>query len=344
MYRIFISYRRSDAESFAGRVCDRLRKDFGQRRVFMDTVGIGGGIPFDEAIAKNLATCEVVIAIIGKTWLACADDAGHRRLDDEKDWVRRELSQALTNKSALVIPVITGGATMPGESALPADLKDLQRRNAVFINDNDFDSDVMKLIAACETRVSRPRRWPWVAAAAVLLCAMFGGIYWHQSSRFQGVYLVPGPGFGGSLPETNVAGRKKRYYLSFAVDGTRVGIQDLLKRCIFITSASTDAAPAGDDDKARLKADIAQQFSKVSQDAESIASTLSSSDPLVFPRMKVRPGARINAEIGFTQPDDAGGVRRVLRARCDFKIPDEPATPTIILYVARSSPNCKPAD
>lgn len=342
MYRIFISYRRSDAESFAGRVCDRLRKDFGQRQVFMDTVGIGGGMPFDEAIARNLASCHVIIAIIGKTWLTCADEAGKRRLDDEKDWVRQELAQALTHEDALVIPVITGGATMPGEAALPADLKDLQRRNAVFINDNDFDSDVMKLIAACETRVRRPRRWPWVAAAAVLLCAVFGGIYWHNTHQFLGVYLMPGPGFAGSLPVTNVAGRKKRYYLSFAVDGTRVGIQDLMKRGIFISSGSSDTAPASDDDRAHLKADITQQFSKISSDAESIAATLSS-DPLVFPRMKVRPGARINAEIGTTEADEAGGVKRVLRARCDFIVPDAPPTPTLVFYVAKSSPHCKPA-
>jgi hypothetical protein len=231
---------------------------------------------------------------------------------------------------------------MPARSALPANLVDLVQRNAIVINDGDFDSDVMKLIAACETRVSRPRRWPWVAGAAALLLAVFAGIYWHDTHHFQGVYLVPGAGFASSLPVTNVAGRKKRYYLSFAVDGTRVGVQDLMRRSIFISAGSTVEAPKDAGTTAGLKADIEQHFSKISRDADAIAATLSS-DPLVFPRMKVRPGARINAEIGTTEADEAGGIKRVLKARCDFTIPDAPATPTVVLYVARSSADCKAA-
>src|SRR5262245_14066239 len=127
MYRIFISYRRSDSESFSGRVRDRLRAEFGKRSVFMDTSTILGGTPFDDAIAQNLKTCKVVVAVIGKTWLTCADEQGHRRLDDDQDWVRKELAQALVNKDVVVIPVIFGGAAMPGEVALPANLKDLHR-------------------------------------------------------------------------------------------------------------------------------------------------------------------------------------------------------------------------
>ncbi|HUQ11948.1 MAG TPA: toll/interleukin-1 receptor domain-containing protein [Steroidobacteraceae bacterium] len=340
MYRIFISYRRSDAESFAGRVCDRLRKDFGQRRVFMDTTGLSGGIPFGDAIEKNLKTCDVVVAIIGKTWLSCADEAGQRRLDSDEDWVRKELAQALANKDALVIPVLCGGATMPAKGSLPADLVQLVQRNAIVINDGDFDSDVMKLIAACETRVSRPRRWPWFAGAAALLLAVFSGIYYHNTHEFLGVYLVPGPGFAGSLPVTEIPGRKKRYYLSFAIDGTRVGIQDLMKRSIFIAAGSNVEAPKDAQHVADLKAEIARQFSKTVHDADSIAATLSS-DPIVFPRMKVRPGAKINAEIGTVEADADGGIKRVLKARCDFTIPAAPDTPTLNLYIARSSPDCR---
>ena len=40
MNRIFISYRRSDSESFSGRLRDRLRTEFGQRSVFLDTTTI----------------------------------------------------------------------------------------------------------------------------------------------------------------------------------------------------------------------------------------------------------------------------------------------------------------
>jgi hypothetical protein len=61
--------------------------------------------------------------------------------------------------------------------------------------------------------------------------------------------------------------------------------------------------------------------------------------------MKVRPGAKINAEIGIAETDDAGGVKRILKARCDFTVPAAPETPTVILYIVRSSSDCKaPAD
>ena len=58
MTRIFISYRRSDSESFSGRLRDRLHAEFGRRSVFMDTSTISGGEKFDEAIAQSLATAK----------------------------------------------------------------------------------------------------------------------------------------------------------------------------------------------------------------------------------------------------------------------------------------------
>jgi hypothetical protein len=344
MYRIFISYRRSDSESFSGRLRDRLRAEFGKRSVFLDTTTIPGGARFDTTITQNLSGCKVVVAVIGKTWLTCVDDQGNRRIDNPQDWVRQELALALKNENALVIPVVFGGAAMPRETELPADLKELHRRNAVSIADGDFDSDVARLIAACEPHVPRPRRWPWIAAAALLL-AVCGGIYLHYAARseFRGVYLVPGPGFAGSLPAIRSAARKKRYYLSFAVDGKRFGIQDLTRKSIFIVSDAAMDAPKGAQDVAELKTEIAAHFkSKGGVDSDAIAASLSS-EPVVVSTLKVRPGAKINAEIGIAEADAAGGVVRQLKARCDFTVPDAPTNDTLLFYVARSSAECKPA-
>ena len=58
MYQIFISYRRSDSESFSGRLRDRLVAEFGRRSVFMDTSTIPGGAKFGDS--KFIVNCPPV--------------------------------------------------------------------------------------------------------------------------------------------------------------------------------------------------------------------------------------------------------------------------------------------
>ena len=94
MKGIFISYRREDSAGYAGRLYDRLAGHFGADRVFMDVEGIEPGVDFVDAIESAVASCEVLIVIIGNEWLA-ADAAGKRRLDDPKDFVRIETAAAL---------------------------------------------------------------------------------------------------------------------------------------------------------------------------------------------------------------------------------------------------------
>ena len=62
---------------------------FGADRVFMDVQGIEPGVDFVEAIERALVSCEILIVLIGKDWLA-TDAAGRRRLDDPADFVRLE--------------------------------------------------------------------------------------------------------------------------------------------------------------------------------------------------------------------------------------------------------------
>src|SRR5438067_10074126 len=94
MKGIFISYRREDTAGYAGRLYDGLAAHFGSDRVFMDVQGIEPGVDFVEAIERALSSCEILIVLIGKDWLA-ADSAGRRRLDDPADFVRLETASAL---------------------------------------------------------------------------------------------------------------------------------------------------------------------------------------------------------------------------------------------------------
>jgi hypothetical protein len=66
---IFISYRRQDSAGYAGRLHDDLADAFGKSQVFLDTDMIRAGSDFTKTIEAALARCEVLLALISRTWL-----------------------------------------------------------------------------------------------------------------------------------------------------------------------------------------------------------------------------------------------------------------------------------
>jgi hypothetical protein len=128
--KVFINYRREDTAPYAGRLYDRLIAHFGEDQVFIDIDQIEPGEDFVEAINRKVSTCDIAIVAIGLSWLRATDASGKRRLDDEEDFVRMEIVAALRRK-ILVIPVLVGGARMPGRHDLPEALAPLSRRNAI---------------------------------------------------------------------------------------------------------------------------------------------------------------------------------------------------------------------
>jgi len=147
MRAIFISYRRDDTEGYAGRLFQDLRERFGKDSVFMDVAGIEPGRDFRRVIEQQVASCGVLLAVIGKSWLTVVDQQGQRRLDDAYDFVRLETASAL-KRDIPVIPVLVQQAEMPRPEQLPEDLKDLAFRNSVELSHARWESDVELLIAA----------------------------------------------------------------------------------------------------------------------------------------------------------------------------------------------------
>jgi hypothetical protein len=144
---IFISYRRDDTEGEAGRLFDDLTRSFGGDSVFMDVSGINPGMDFRKAIDENVASCGVLLAMIGPQWSSIRNNAGGRRLDDPNDFVRLEIASALARNIA-VIPVLVHDAKMPRPEDLPDNLKDLAFRNSVEITHARWNSDVQLLTQA----------------------------------------------------------------------------------------------------------------------------------------------------------------------------------------------------
>ena len=153
---VFVSYRRSDSNHTIGRIYDRLADYFGSKAVFRDVHSIPLGVDFRSHLQQQLGQCQVLVAIIGSTWLTVADTAGNRRLDNPNDWVRAEIETAL-NRDIPVIPVLVGGATMPAAEALPGDIAPLAYRNGISARpDPDFHQDMNRLIHRLEEIVGEP--------------------------------------------------------------------------------------------------------------------------------------------------------------------------------------------
>lgn len=170
---IFISYRREDGSGYAIPLYDRLVKSFGRERVFKDIEVIRPGEDFVAEIERNLISCDVLIAMIGKTWLSSKDDKGQQRLSDSEDFVRRELQAAL-DRNIRVIPVLVGGAAMPKIEDLPSSLVELARRQWMEINDKRFHGDMDALIESLADIVtpiqkSNTDRPSWMVPAGIII-------------------------------------------------------------------------------------------------------------------------------------------------------------------------------
>jgi hypothetical protein len=176
--RIFISYRREDSAGQAGRLNDRLCAAFGASQVFMDVDDIPPGENFVASLRRNVEAAEVALVLIGPKWLAASDEQGRRRLDDEADFVHREVSEALA-QSKRVVPVLLNGTAMPAARDLPGPLHALAPCQAFELTDSRFDRDAAALIESLGGTPARPqagqgtgrsvrRLWPVLGAAVVL--------------------------------------------------------------------------------------------------------------------------------------------------------------------------------
>lgn len=185
MTTIFISYRRDDAAAYAGRLYDGLRDRYGDNHVFMDVDRIQPGENFAAVIERCVHNADVVLAVIGETWLTVRNDSGRRRLDDPEDFVRMEIRAAL-DAGRRVIPVLVGGARMPGEQSLPPALRRLAGLQAVDMSDERWDYDTERLTRSID-KDGKPvaRRW-WIGlgiALAVVVVALAAFMAMPQPSQ-----------------------------------------------------------------------------------------------------------------------------------------------------------------
>lgn len=138
MPKLFISYRRSASSGYAGRLYDRLVREYGDEQVFLDVEQIPAGETFSTYLLAKIDECDVFLLMLGEGTLD--------RCADPEDWVRREIAYALQHPDITLIPVLQDGYKMPPPDTLPEEIQGITVKNASFLYHQMFDESVGKLI------------------------------------------------------------------------------------------------------------------------------------------------------------------------------------------------------
>jgi len=157
---IFISYRRSDAQHAAFAIADRLRWAFGPEEIFMDRSSIESGDDWPDSLQRGVAAAKVMVVVIGPTWLTAQGNWGRRRIDDPKDWVRKEVCAGLEQRQAgrtEVIPVLLRDTQPVSEEALDAPLRPLAKIEVRKLQDDSWEAQLEQLIVTIASRTGMPR-------------------------------------------------------------------------------------------------------------------------------------------------------------------------------------------
>ena len=160
---VFISYRRDGGDMTAMYFYQAL-KERGYN-VFYDLEVLRAG-KFNEALLDSIKSCTDFVVILSPHALD--------RCNDENDWVRREIAEALRSKKNIV-PVMLKGFAFP--ESLPAEIEDIRYQNGLTCTTEYFEESINRLCArylrslpAGEKR-KKSLLMPVIAALAVLAVA-----------------------------------------------------------------------------------------------------------------------------------------------------------------------------
>lgn len=169
-YDVFISYRRDGGYETAKHLYDLLSREGYSVSFDIDTLRNGN---FDTELLKRIDQCKDFILIVNSTAFDRVFDPSFPK---EKDWLRCELSYALS-KNKNIIPVFLAGVNGFPDS-LPVDIADVVRKNGPIYNQYYFDDFFRKLkedflISRPAKRIRKIVLYSIMSSLIVLLLACF---------------------------------------------------------------------------------------------------------------------------------------------------------------------------
>lgn len=195
MADVFINYRGADSNYAARLLYKELNRPFWRKQVFFDEESIQPGENYVLELLEGVRRSKVLLAVIGPQWLS-VDAEGKRRIDDENDWIRRELATAFAC-GVRVIPVFTEGARPEDLVELPQDISALPTIQGRYLPLKYAAKDVRKIVDEVARYVpARRRKGLAIGAAALVLAGAGVGV--GMSSLLREDRPAPGPSTSAS--------------------------------------------------------------------------------------------------------------------------------------------------
>ena len=173
---VFISYRRDGGDMTAMYFYQAL-KERGYN-VFYDLEVLRSG-RFNEALLSSIESCKDFVLILSPGALD--------RCDDENDWVRKEIAEALRTKKN-IIPVMLKGFVFPDN--LPEEIDDVRYRNGLTCTTEYFEESINRLcqrylisLPTPQKRIGKPSAATFVIAAVAVLALGVGGFLGMRGIR-----------------------------------------------------------------------------------------------------------------------------------------------------------------
>lgn len=137
--RIFISYRVGDSDESVLLWKRIIERELGENSVYEYRSKNHPGEDFHKRLIAEIARCRYVLVFIGKHW-------GRNHSEDQIDWVKRELQDAMLTKS-VIVPIFVDQASI--EDVTDSEVRDILKKrhgitfcrngDEVFIEDNILD-------------------------------------------------------------------------------------------------------------------------------------------------------------------------------------------------------------
>jgi len=156
MPSVFINYRTVDAVDTAVLFDRELCRRFGPDAIFLAGRSIPAGEKFEPLILQSVRRCAVLLVLIGPRWLDAPGVNGGRAIDDPKDWVRREIVEAMRN-GVTVMPVLLNRARVARDD-LPSAIADLASYQQLTYGHRTTDDDLARLAKELSRAVPGLRR------------------------------------------------------------------------------------------------------------------------------------------------------------------------------------------